>query len=267
MLFAILAVESAHEQSLLKLDRFGMAKTNQFMLCQTIFAWHPRSFVANLLFYGMNSLAFVSFLILSMHWPELMCTWQTIESLAIFRNCAYKPTYIRRVRLIALTTMLLALSIFNPSTKSLASTSLNAYFLFTAEHLLCVAAACHYIFVYNDEASTVIGFVKVLIPSLVPQSHSLPFGIGILMCFMNESATFVWNFLDIFLMIIAVGLSTHFKVLNIKLEQAAIEVNETPIHRIALKFILILFAESFARILDGHTNSIHGIMRSGCHSR
>lgn len=42
----------------------------------------------------------------------------------------------------------------------------------------------------------------------------------LLILYINESSTFVWNFLDIFIMIVGVGLSTHFKVLNDELELA-----------------------------------------------
>lgn len=48
--------------------------------------------------------------------------------------------------------------------------------------------------------------------------------IALLMCFINENATFIWNYTDVFIMIMSIGLSTHFKLLNIELEQATIEV-------------------------------------------
>lgn len=82
----------------------------------------------------------------------------------------------------------------------------------------------------NHEKYTVTEFLWSLVPNLVPQSDALPMWIALLMCFINENATFIWNYLDIFIMIIGLGLSTHFKLLNIELEQAAIEVKNTFIY-------------------------------------
>lgn len=171
----------------------------------------------------MNALGFISFLVLSMHWPKLMQCWQSVESLPIFRNCAYKTTYMRRIRLTASIVLVFALGI-----------SLRQYFLnqnkmvfnkthfliFLAEHLLSITAAIHFIFIKNH----VSNFTRTLLSSLVPQSHSLPMGIAIIICFINECATFIWNYIDIFIMMMSIGLSTHFKLFNIELKQAKIEV-------------------------------------------
>lgn len=98
---------------------------------------------------------------------------------------------------------------------------------FSAEHLLCIAAAVHYIFTRINRKFSVIDFVRTLLASLVPQSDILPMWIAILISFINENATFIWNYIDIFIMIVSIGLSTHFKLLNIELEQATIEVKNT----------------------------------------
>lgn len=69
-----------------------------------------------------------------------------------------------------------------------------------------------------------MNFAKALLPALVPQSHVLPTWLALLLFATNENATFIWNYIDIFIMIMGIGLSTHFKLLNIELEQASIEV-------------------------------------------
>lgn len=134
-----------------------------------------------------------------------------------------------------------------------------------AEHWLCIGAAIHSIFTQHHEKYMVTGFIRVLLPSLVPQSDSLPMWIALLMCFINENATFIWNYCDVFIMIFGVGLSTHFKLLNIKLEQTAIEVKKTfilhPYDGMRLNLILFcfqrfFFTESISRFLEGNANSV-----------
>lgn len=70
------------------------------------------SFSVNCLFYVLNTLEFIGFLVLSLHWPELMRYWQNIESLPIFQNGTYKTGYVRRIRIVAFTTLLLAFGIY-----------------------------------------------------------------------------------------------------------------------------------------------------------
>lgn len=66
---------------------------------------------ATFLFYSLNNIGFVSFLVLSLHWPELMRHWQSVESLPIFQNFVHKTAYVRRIRLVSSTVLLMALGI------------------------------------------------------------------------------------------------------------------------------------------------------------
>lgn len=68
-------------------------------------------FSANFLFYAMGTIEFISFLVLSMHWPQLMKHWECVEALPIFRNFEHKTVYIRRIRLISSTVLFFALGI------------------------------------------------------------------------------------------------------------------------------------------------------------
>lgn len=135
---------------------------------------------------------------------------------------------------------------------------------FLAEHLLCVAAAIHYIFIGMSEQFSVMDFIRKLLESLVPQSHALPMVIAILISFINENATFIWNYIDVFIMIVSIGLSTHFKLLNIELEQATIEVKCTFVaftHTQAIPFnferlfSFLLVLELISRLLEGNADS------------
>lgn len=73
---------------------------------------HWICFSVNFLFFAANTLTFISFLVLSLHWPQLMEYWQSIESLPIFRNFVNKTSYIRRIRLISASVLCLAFGTF-----------------------------------------------------------------------------------------------------------------------------------------------------------
>lgn len=92
------------------------------------------------------------------------------------------------------------------------------------EHLLCIAATVHSIAIYHSDKDVLTELVRSLVPHLVPQSEPLPIFVALLICYINESATFVWNFLDIFIMIVGIGLATHFQLFNYQLKHAVIEV-------------------------------------------
>lgn len=73
--------------------------------------------------------------------------------------------------------------------------------------------------------------------------------IALLICFINENATFIWNYLDIFIMFNGIGLSTHFKMLNIELEQAAIEVKNALIF-ISIRWSVVTYFYHFLQNLS-----------------
>lgn len=86
-------------------------------------------FSANISFFALNTLVFIGFLNLSLHWPELMRSWQSTESLPVFQNYANKNAYIHRIRLIASSALLLALGDFFPNqSKNYDSISNKQYF-------------------------------------------------------------------------------------------------------------------------------------------
>lgn len=63
-----------------------------------------------------------------------------------------------------------------------------------------------------------------MVPHLVPSENPPPNYIAIIFCYLSENATFVWNFVDVFIMIIGIGLTTHFKAFNNELKQTKLEV-------------------------------------------
>lgn len=58
-----------------------------------------------------------------------------------------------------------------------------------------------------------------------PHKNPFPSCIAIVFTYISENATFVWNFIDIFIMAFSIGLTTHFKVLNCELGKANFAIN------------------------------------------
>lgn len=95
--------------------------------------------------------------------------------------------------------------------------------MIAVEHLLSIGAVSKTIIIYHSDKDFVTELISNLVPHLVPENELLPSS-ALLICVIVESATFVWNFLDIFIMIISVGLSTHFELFNHELEEATLEM-------------------------------------------
>lgn len=62
------------------------------------------------------------------------------------------------------------------------------------------------------------------VPHLIDLFGKVSLSVAILVNLINVCSTFVWNFMDIFIMIVSIGLSSHFQLLNNQLRQATIEV-------------------------------------------
>lgn len=60
----------------------------------------------------MNAFEMIGFFALALNWAELMQCWQLAESLLIIQNRSQKSRFIFKIRVIASTVLLLALSNF-----------------------------------------------------------------------------------------------------------------------------------------------------------
>lgn len=158
-----------------------------------------------------------------------MQNWQLIESLPIFRNCtSYKTKYVRHIRFLISIALFLAfgtaifvffLIIWNQNS------NLNYFTIVAVEHWLYIVATVHFIVVHFGNGANILSeLAKDLFPQLVSESEQLPIYVSLLLCFMNECAVFVWNYLDLFIMIVGIGLSTLFEILNQKLERALVHI-------------------------------------------
>lgn len=174
----------------------------------------------------MNALEFIGFLVLSLQWSELMRCWQMTESLPVFQNCtcAFKTGYMRRIRFIASIALILALGMSWQRFPLKIAIVIIPFWIISVEHSLCIGATLHSIIMFQSDRDVLTELIRNLVPHLVPQCKPLPIPVALLICYINESATFVWNFHDIFIMLIGYGLSTHFKLFNNELERAVVEV-------------------------------------------
>lgn len=179
----------------------------------------------------MNTSGFISFFFLSSHWPQLMEHWQSIESLPIFRNFVRKTAYMRRIRLISSTILVLALGAF--SAISIFNCDMNfklltdVYFIVTVEHCLFIGITIKSNIMFHSDKDTLMELIRRMVPHLISSTNPPPKYIAITFCYISESVVFVWNFLDIFIMTIGIGLTTHFKALNKELEQTKFDVEVT----------------------------------------
>lgn len=91
----------------------------------------------------------------------------------------------------------------------------------TVEHSLSDVSLFHYIVTCTRERGTMVNFVELNVPYV----GRVPIWAAFFIDFINVAATFVWNYSDIFIMIVSIGLSTHFKLINKEMEMANIEVS------------------------------------------
>lgn len=83
--------------------------------------------------------------------------------------------------------------------------------------------------IYAIDPNTEKPFMLVFLNDMVPFIHKIidhiPVWATVPLFFINLHASFVWNYVDIFIMVISMGLSELFKQLNSELEQVRIKVN------------------------------------------
>lgn len=176
-----------------------------------------------LLFFLMNGLGLAGFFGLAQNWSKLMQHWQMVEALPIFHNSKNKKVYVRSIQFIASATLIMAFSkVLTKNYEMILKKNTWKTFvvIFLAEHLF-------YALLYSARsfnANLYREIVKDFVPCFTSNNDCIPLLMAIFTAFVCEYATFVWNFLDIFIMMISFGLSTHFKILNYELKLATDEV-------------------------------------------
>lgn len=93
-------------------------------------------------------------------------------------------------------------------------------FFFLVEYLFDDATFFQYIVNTQPEKDALTELIKKNQPGMSASDEFLPFPVACFIKIISVFATFTWNYLDAFIMVFSVGLSTHFKLINDELEHA-----------------------------------------------
>lgn len=220
----------------------------------------------------MNTLGLISFFVLSLHWPQLMEYWQSVESLPIFQNVAHKTAYIRRIRFVAATVLLLAFGTSCVKTQRFLNWEINFKLLtytqaytFLVEHCLFIGVTIKSNIMYHNDKDILLGLIRRMVPNLIPLENPPPNYIALTFCYISENTAFMWNFVDIFIMIIGIGLTTHFKVLNNELQRTNFQTVVKKIQKSEVwrSIYYLCFSGLAIWLFCKHANTIHKIERIG----
>lgn len=145
---------------------------------------------------------------LARKWPNLMLQWETIESnLPKFRTQRQKRKMVFQVKVVAFFVLMCS-------------------FL---EHILSLISIVHYSNTCLHQENPTEEFFKAQLSQLfavIPFSFtSAVFGKII-----NIIATFAWSYIDLFVMVMSLGIASHFEQLNQDLQNVKGEVTFFSIH-------------------------------------
>lgn len=171
---------------------------------------------AVLLFYVLNTYAYVSFLGLARKWPKLMQTWELTESvLPHFRYQRQQAHFMWKIRFISITILFFAFGMREPNfTNIQAPIVIKSLFLILVEHLFYVGSMFHFITTAHSEQDPLPFIVENCVPYTFNSTRCIPTWATIPINFISITASFVWNFLDAFILVISIGLSTLFQLFN-----------------------------------------------------
>lgn len=88
------------------------------------------------------------------------------------------------------------------------------------EHSLSVGSTFHFIITRFDDKDPVTEVIKRKVPYLFESSDNIPVWEAIFIDLISITATVMWNYVDVFIMSISLGLSTQFKLFNAELKEA-----------------------------------------------
>ncbi|XP_070156540.1 gustatory receptor for sugar taste 64a [Polyergus mexicanus] len=150
---------------------------------------------AGAVFYGDSVIALIVFLWLSPRWITLQRDWRAMEQF-IDSNKIERPKLRWRFYLITASILLLAL----------------------VEHILSIAINTkNYDWSGNTKNTTFQHFLQIYCMSshaFILETLSYNYALGIYIFIISKLATFTWNFMDVFIMLVATGLAERYKMLN-----------------------------------------------------
>lgn len=181
----------------------------------------------NFLFFITSAFGFISFFVLAQKWPEIMKCWEIMElNLTSFHNYRLKRARMIKLRVVAFSLIFLAIGnyliTFHLKVTRPESISRNNFSLISVEHSLSICSTVQTITETDESLITIM--VNIMVPFLYEIVNQLPPWVAAPFFFISGCATFMWNFLDLFVMVISIGLSTLFELLNYEIEHTRIEV-------------------------------------------
>lgn len=143
------------------------------------------------------------------------------------------------------------------STKDISTLHYNQ-FLISVEHILHNASQVHYVLTCEKSKNPLLEHVNYDVPHLFTGAEEISIVQAIFAKSISISVTFVWSYLDIFIMTIGIALTSQFKLFNDELNRAKGEVwtsTSSFINRCRYFFSLLLNIECFS-----HIENVSGIL-------
>lgn len=149
------------------------------------------STLTEIVFYACNTYIVYLFGVLARKWPKLINEWETVEkTLPQFRSEQEKLVVKHKIIKITIFTMIVA----------------------TLEHISSVCTYIHSANCSKEDDKVRIFFLY----SMNQMFHVLDYSLttAIFIKIINLSCTFIWTYMDIFVILISLGISSKFKQLN-----------------------------------------------------
>lgn len=88
------------------------------------------------------------------------------------------------------------------------------------EHSLSVGSTYHFTITCFDDKDPVTEVIRRKVPYILNSDDKIPFWLAIFIDMISITATVIWNYVDVFIMLVSIGLSAQFKMFNTELKEA-----------------------------------------------
>lgn len=78
----------------------------------------------------------------------------------------------------------------------------------------------HFLVTHHSEKNPFTELIRSQVPYLIPSGTVISVWTALLINFINITTLFVWNYQDVFISVMSIGLSTLFKLYNAELSKA-----------------------------------------------
>lgn len=147
--------------------------------------------LTEIVFYACNTYIVFLFGVLARKWPKLISEWETVEkTLPPFRNEEEKHVLKHKIIKVTIITMTVA----------------------AMEHISSVCTYIHSAGCAREEDKVRIFFLYSM--SQIFQIFDYSLIVAICVKIINLSCTFIWTYMDVFVILVSLGISSKFKQLN-----------------------------------------------------